>query len=242
MTPPARACSRSPRSHGIEAPSPERAVGLLRQAERAAGDAVVQAQDDVRDAQRRAAERAGMEARIAGERVQVAVLGDLALELRADRFGEYIVQETLDVLAAGASEELMRISGDRYSLVPIEGDFHVVDHANADERRSVKTLSGGETFLASLALALALSRHVGELATEGLGAKLEAVFIDEGFGTLDPETLEEVIDALERLREEDLVVGVVGHVPALAERVRAGLEVQKHEGRSRIVQTGGGGS
>jgi exonuclease SbcC len=78
---------------------------------------------------------------------------------------------------------------------------------------------------------------VGELATEGLGAKLEAVVIDEGFGTLDPETPEEVIDALERLRADDLVVGVISHVPTLAERVRAGLEVHKEQGRSRIVQS-----
>jgi DNA repair protein SbcC/Rad50 len=178
-----------------------------------------------------------MEERVRDEREQIAVLGELANELRADRFGEYIVEETLLLLAAHASEELLRISDGRYSLVPADGDFRVIDHANADEQRSVKTLSGGETFLASLSLALALSRHVGELATEGLGAKLEAVFIDEGFGTLDPETLEEVIDALERLRADDLVVGVISHVPALAERVRAGLEVRKEEGRSRIVQT-----
>jgi DNA repair protein SbcC/Rad50 len=61
--------------------------------------------------------------------------------------------------------------------------------------------------MASLSLALALSKHVTELAGEGLGTRLEAVFIDEGFGSLDPETLEEVIDALERLREEDLLIG-----------------------------------
>jgi len=116
-------------------------------------------------------------------------------------------------------------------------DFHVVDHHNADERRSVKTLSGGETFLASLALALALSRHVGDLAREGLGARLEAVFIDEGFGALDPETLEEVIDALERLRAEELLVGVISHVPVLAERIRSGLEVRTDQGHSTITPT-----
>jgi exonuclease SbcC len=219
----------------IAAPTAERALTLLRTGEQAARDAATKAQSAAEEGERRAGERRDMEARIKDEREQVTILGDLALELRSDRFGDYIITETLDLLAIHASEELLRISGERYSLVSVDGDFRVVDHANADEQRSVKTLSGGETFLASLALALALSQHVGDLATEGLGAKLEAVFIDEGFDTLDPETLDVVIDALERLRADDLVVGVISHVPELAERVRTGLEVQKEEGRSRIV-------
>ena len=222
----------------IEYESTDQALTQLRAAERDAATTATRAQSAVDEAIRRADERTAMEERVKDEQERIAVLAALAHELRADRFGEYIVEETLGMLAAKASEELLRISDGRYSLVPVEGDFHVVDHANADERRSVKTLSGGETFLASLALALALSRHVGDLATEGLGAKLEAVFIDEGFGSLDPATLEEVIDALERLRAEDLVVGVISHVPELAQRVRSGLEVHKDEGRSRIVAVG----
>ena len=145
------------------------------------------------------------------------------------------MQETLDALAVHASKELLRISDDRYSLVSEDGEFCVVDHINADEKRSVRTLSGGETFIASLSLALALSKHVSELAGEGLGARLEAVFIDEGFGSLDPETLEEVIDALERLREDDLLIGVISHVPALAERIGVGLQVRKDGNRSVLV-------
>jgi exonuclease SbcC len=219
----------------LQAPNADRALNQIRTAEREARDAATKAQSAAGEAERRASERVEMEERTKDEREQIAVLSSLALELRGDRFGEYIVLETLAILAAHASEELLRVSDDRYSLIPVEGDFQVVDHANADERRSVKTLSGGETFLASLALALALSRHVGDLATEGLGAKLEAVFIDEGFGTLDPETLDEVIDALERLRADELIVGVISHVPELAQRVRSGLEVRKEGGRSRIL-------
>jgi DNA repair protein SbcC/Rad50 len=219
----------------MQAPNAERALHQIRTAEREARDAATKAQSAAEEAERRASERVEMEERTKDEKEQIAILSSLALELRGDRFGEYIVLETLAILAARASEELLRISDGRYSLIPVEGDFQVVDHANADERRSVKTLSGGETFLASLALALALSRHVGDLATEGLGAKLEAVFIDEGFGTLDPETLDEVIDALDRLRADDLIVGVISHVPELAQRVRSGLEVRKEDGRSRIL-------
>lgn len=221
-------------AHEVAAPSADSALAALRGAERAAATSVVRAESAVEEAERRLQEREDMEARIAEDREQISILAALSLELRADRFGEFIVKETLDLLAVRASDELKRISDGRYSLTQVDGDFVVVDHANADETRSVKTLSGGETFLASLSLALALSAHVGELAAVGLGAKLEAVFIDEGFGTLDPDTLEEVIDALERLRAADLLVGVISHVPVLAQRVRAGLEVHKVDGGSVV--------
>lgn len=64
------------------------------------------------------------------------------------------------------------------------------------------------------------------------------MFIDEGFGTLDPATLDDVIDALERLRAQELVVGVISHVPELAQRIQSGLSVQQINGRSRIVPVG----
>jgi exonuclease SbcC len=67
-----------------------------------------------------------------------------------------------------------------------------------------------------------------------MGAKLQTVFIDEGFGTLDPETLEDVVDALERLREGNLLVGVISHVPLLSQRIRAGLKVEKAGGWSTV--------
>ena len=225
-------------AHGVEASDRERALELLNQAHQQAIKATATAQAALEEGERRVAQRAEMEEQIKDEREQIVVLDALARELQVDRFGEYIVEETLELLSARASEELLRISGGRYSLTPIKGEFQVVDRANADELRSVKTLSGGETFLASLALALALSRHVGELAGDGMGGKLESVFIDEGFGTLDPATLDEVIDALERLRADELVVGVISHVPELAQRIQSGLSVQQVDGRSRIVAVG----
>jgi exonuclease SbcC len=208
--------------------------------------AVAGAADEARDGRVRAeaahtrlgeqvAQREQLEAQIAADMTRIKVLDVLATELKADHFIEFIVQETLDLLAMHASDELVRISDNRYRLASKDGDFFVIDQVNADEQRSVRTLSGGETFMASLALALALSQHVSELAGEGLGAHLEAVFIDEGFGALDPESLEEVIDALERLRDDELLVGVISHVPALAERIRIGLEVRKDGNRSMVV-------
>jgi exonuclease SbcC len=219
----------------LPAPTPADALRALGAADRTAVQAAASAASAIEHARRRLAERQTLEGQIAEERRRAEVFAALALDLRTDRFGEYIIQETMAVLAARASDELLRISDSRYSLATDGGDFEVIDHANADERRSVKTLSGGETFLASLSLALALSRHIGELAGEGLGARLEAVFIDEGFGTLDPATLDEVIDALERLREENLIVGVISHVPELAQRIGVGIEVHKDGGRSTVT-------
>jgi DNA repair protein SbcC/Rad50 len=222
----------------IDAADAAEALTLLKDGEQSAIKLATQALAAVEECERNIETRSKLEAEAKEDREQIAVLATLSQELQNNRFGEYIIEETLSLLSDHASGELKRISGGRYSLRPAKGEFEVIDHQNADERRSVRTLSGGETFLASLALALALSRHVGELASEGMGAKLESVFIDEGFGTLDPATLDEVIDALERLRAEELVVGVISHVPELAQRIQNGLEVRQVDGRSRIMVAG----
>jgi exonuclease SbcC len=130
-----------------------------------------------------------------------------------------MLTEALDVLIGAASITLFALSQGRYSLASNDDEeFVVVDHANADETRSVRTLSGGETFQASLALALALSDQLATLSTAG-GAKLDAILLDEGFGSLDADTLDAVASTIEALGTEGRMVGVVTHVPALAERV-----------------------
>lgn len=220
--------------HEVAAEGGRDGAAVLRETTETALEARGKLREQAQQMAKRLGQRKELEERTAAQREEVEVLSALSAELRANRFVGFILQETLDLLALRASDELMRISDERYGLVSEEGDFSVVDHINADERRSVNTLSGGETFLASLALALALSQHVGDLATEGMGAKLKAVFIDEGFGTLDPETLEDVIDALERLQEGELMVGVITHVPALAERIQVGVRIEKDHGRSTV--------
>jgi exonuclease SbcC len=222
-------------SHGIEVAQAPAALCALEELSGSAMTAQGSAQQRVASLSAQLEHRRRLEAQIEDDRARAEVLSVLARELRADRFIEFIIQETLDLLATRASDELRRISDGRYSLTSADGQFSVIDHLNADEQRSVKTLSGGETFLASLALALALSQHVTDLAGEGLGARLEAVFIDEGFGALDPETLEEVIDALERLRDAQLIVGVISHVPEVAARIGEGLEVRRDGSRSVIL-------
>ncbi len=104
----------------------------------------------------------------------------------------------------------------------------MVDHWSGDSVRSVRTLSGGETFLASLALALALAESLAELSTGGRAAEaLESLFLDEGFGTLDSETLDVVVGALDALHGGRRLVGIVTHVRELAERLPARLEVRR---------------
>jgi exonuclease SbcC len=151
----------------------------------------------------------------------------LARELRADRFEKWLLTEALEVLVASASQTLYSLSGGEYSLrYSAEGEFVVVDHRDADMTRSAKTLSGGETFQASLALALALSDQLASLSASG-GAKLDAIFLDEGFGTLDADTLDTVATTIEALGTTGRMVGVVTHVPALAERVPVRYRVQR---------------
>lgn len=101
--------------------------------------------------------------------------------------------------------------------------------------RETSTLSGGETFLASLALALGLADVV---AAESGGARIEALFVDEGFGTLDEETLDEVMDVLDGLREGGRVVGVVSHVAELRHRIPSQVQVRKARSGSALSVLG----
>lgn len=220
----------------IERPArrPDEIAAQLERAAVLAHGAAVGADKDVEALRTRIKERQKLEGDIRRDRLQCSLYKALAAELRADRFIAFMLEQSMNQLALQASDELLRISDGRYSLIAHEGCFEVIDHHNADEQRSVATLSGGETFLASLSLALALSVGLRELAGTASG-RLETIFIDEGFGALDPETLEVVVDALERLRDGDRMVGVITHVPTLAERIPSGLLVEKNGGSSRIL-------
>ena len=136
-------------------------------------------------------------------------------------------------MAAAGSERLLFLSQERYRLAFEEDEFFVEDGQNGDERRSVRTLSGGETFLASLALALALSDQLQSLAVTSR-ARLQSLFIDEGFGALDQEVLEVASEALSQLGGQDRLVGVITHVSELAERLPVRIEVKKLPAGSRL--------
>jgi DNA repair protein SbcC/Rad50 len=196
-----------------------------------ASNAAVRLLGETERMQRDIARAAELQERKKGLDEEAALAGQLAQHLQANQFIAYVQEEALSVLAADGSRHLLALSQGRYSLGCSDQDFHVVDHWNADRERSVKTLSGGETFLASLALALALAERLADLAAEGrAGDRLESLFLDEGFGTLDAETLDLVVQAIETLQGGNRVVGVVTHINELAERLPARVVVSGGQG------------
>ena len=184
------------------------------------------------------AERERLEREITDLDRQAAVAETLGEHLRASQFEAWLLTEALERLAEGAGVHLEEISRGRFTLGfdPQTRDFQVIDHAHASERRPVRTLSGGETFLASLALALALADQLRDLAADAT-ARLEAVFLDEGFGTLDADSLEVVAGAIENLAAGDRMVGIVTHVPDLAERMPVQLRVIRTPDGARVEKT-----
>lgn len=201
-------------------------LARIRQEKTSCSTAAALAEKEAESLRDKLVARTKLEGQIAAHRAEQATYSDLQKELKNDRIVQFLQAEALVVLAAGATEHLRDLSGGRYRLVYEDDRFFVVDAWNGEERRHVRTLSGGETFLASLALALALSEQVQLLAVSE-HRRLDSLFLDEGFGTLDSETLEEVVQAIEQLGGDGRLVGVITHVPELAERLPVRLEVTK---------------
>ncbi|MCJ1880248.1 MULTISPECIES: AAA family ATPase [Pseudomonas] len=142
------------------------------------------------------------------------------------RYRRFAQGLTLDHLVHLANRQLQRLHG-RYQLARRsdgELELEVVDTWQGDTARDCKTLSGGESFLVSLALALALSDLVSHKTS------IDSLFLDEGFGTLDGETLEVALDALDSLNATGKTIGVISHVEALKERIPVQLKVHKGVG------------
>ncbi len=152
----------------------------------------------------------------------------LALDMKGNEFQDYLLAGVQQQLLKRASQTMRTITQDRYALELINAEFHVRDAWNGLEARGVKTLSGGESFIASLSLALSLSDYLA--GSQALGA----LFLDEGFGTLDANALEMVANTLENLNITGRMVGVITHVAALAERLPMRLLIEKAQDSSRI--------
>ncbi|ERN41448.1 ATPase involved in DNA repair [Rubidibacter lacunae KORDI 51-2] len=158
---------------------------------------------------------------------QVDALHAIAQQLQSNQFQGYILEAFEQDLALQGSRYLQDLTR-RYTLA-LDGDKYVVEDGwNGGETRPVQTLSGGETFVASLSVGLALSELLAGSAEVG------SLFLDEGFGTLDPETLESAIQALETLRRSHRIVGLITHVRELADRLPAQIEVTKSPDGSRV--------
>ncbi len=169
------------------------------------------------------------------EEASLRVYDLLAGDLRSDKFQAYVLQEVFTELVQGASARLLMLTAERYSLQFNDDEIRVVDHDNADETRISDTLSGGETFLTSLALALELSDQV----QRAVGAvNLDSLFIDEGFGTLDPDTLALVSETLQTLRVGGRMVGIITHIPELRDEFAQQVIVTKHQGFSTVEVRG----
>lgn len=170
--------------------------------------------------------RRELEARLAEVVREMGLWEKLAFDLQQNNFPAYLLGLRQRNLVERADELMATLSAGRYRLRSKEDEYQVLD-LWTEAVRPVKTLSGGESFLASLSLALALSEELSR-------GRLGALFLDEGFGTLDPETLEVVAGVLEALPTRGRLVGIVTHVEALAERLPARLVVRKHPSGSRV--------
>ena len=171
-------------------------------------------------------------------------LADLAAGLGANTLrmtlSSFVLAARLEEVAAAASERLLKMTSGRYSLVHTDarrgagrsglGLLACDGWTGVD--RETSTLSGGETFLASLALALGLADVV---TGEAGGTRIEALFVDEGFGSLDEDTLEEVMTVLDGLREGGRMVGIVSHVAELRQRIPAQVRVHKGQAGSHLT-------
>ncbi|MCA1053655.1 SMC family ATPase [Rossellomorea aquimaris] len=171
----------------------------------------------------------------------VGHLADIARGQNTNRitFERYVLASFLEDILRIANERLIKMTSGRYNLIRktdrSKGNVQsglellVFDQYTGQERH-VKTLSGGESFKASLALALGLADVVQQYAG---GVSLETMFIDEGFGTLDPESLDHAIEALMDIQSSGRLVGLISHVPELKERIDARLEVISSKSGSR---------
>ena len=156
---------------------------------------------------------------------KLAVAEDIYTKLRTKDFVSFLVDKKLKNVVAMASQRLNKISNGRYQLTSDESsNFYVVDFFNEGKRRRTATLSGGETFVVSLCLALALSK---QLQLKGK-RPLEFFFLDEGFGSLDSKLLDKVMDSIENIRsEEKIKIGIITHLEELKLRVLKRIQVEK---------------
>ena len=205
-------------------------------------------------AQDRAATLAGLLPRFTADLAALRPLRERAEEARrlADLAGgqgantlrmtlsSFVLAARLEEVAEAASQRLLAMTAGRYSLAHTDarrgggrsGLGLLACDAWTGQERDTSTLSGGETFLASLALALGLADVV---TAEAAGVPIEALFVDEGFGSLDEDTLEEVMNVLDGLREAGRMVGIVSHVSELRQRIPAQVHVRRGRAGSSVA-------
>jgi exonuclease SbcC len=239
----------------LEPPAPVEASRDLVARARAEHEAAVGAHDVARAT---VSQLSGLQPQLAGALAALAPLiataaearhlADLAAGLGGNQYkmtlSSFVLAARLEEVAAAASQRLLAMTAGRYSLAHTDarkgggkaGLGLLACDSWTGQDRDTSTLSGGETFLASLALALGLADAV---TAEAAGTPMEALFVDEGFGTLDEDTLEEVMTVLDGLREGGRMVGIVSHVSELRQRIPAQVHVRKGHHGSHVHVTSG---
>lgn len=177
----------------------------------------------VDDLKKRLKEKAALEEKVASVRRERDLIAKLKSLIRDNKFMEYIAGEHLVNISRAASRTLIDLTDGRYYLSYTDNNFCVGDNYNGGELRKVKTLSGGETFLVSLSLALALSAAICNRSLKSI----EFFFLDEGFGTLDGDLIDTVLGALEKLKNDNFSIGLISHVEELKHRINSKILVSK---------------
>jgi exonuclease SbcC len=198
---------------------------------------------EIADLERRCAEKEQEEQKLREAETESLLAADLRKLLGAE-FTDYLSEGAIKALMRDASAHLQKLTHGRYSF-KIESkrrtiDLLIVDHEDQQRARPTHSLSGGETFLASLAIALALSQSFREIATgKAATTSTDCLILDEGFGTLDREGLQLVTETLQELRgEEGRMVGIITHVEEVAAAMPTRIEVHKGSRSSTITVTG----
>ncbi|MDR0570665.1 MAG: SMC family ATPase [Clostridiales Family XIII bacterium] len=227
----------------------KRELTAEKQARVSAATAIASRLDKNRDIQKRLAEKEKEAAAVGGRLIWMKALSDTANGQLSGKdkimLETYVQISCFERVIRRANLRLMVMSSGQYELKRAESaenqkaqsglDLNVVDHYNATER-SVKTLSGGESFMASLSLALGLS---DEIQSASGGVRLDAMFVDEGFGSLDEDALSQALKVLKGLAESNLLVGIISHVSELKERIDRQIAVRKEKsGGSRVEVLG----
>ena len=155
---------------------------------------------------------------------------ELSVVLKGKALAEYVAEEYLQEIIYSANQKLSLLLDGKYLLMYKNKEFWVQDNFNDGVIRSASTLSGGETFLVSLSLALAISDSISMLSSRNI----EFFFLDEGFGTLDPELCETVVSALHKLENNNLKIGLISHIVELEEAIKNKVYVAKTNSGSKI--------
>ncbi|MBQ7642667.1 MAG: hypothetical protein IJS67_02075, partial [Clostridia bacterium] len=160
------------------------------------------------------------------ETAKATMFGKLYEAGKDKKFIEFVAAEFLSDIAESARKTLLELSGGKYDVTYVDGldgkdGFFVVDNLNGGVRRSVSSLSGGETFLVSLSLALSLSSEIYRKSKR----PMEFFFLDEGFGTLDGDLVDTVIGSLFKLRNDNFTIGLISHLQEMKNRIEAQIIV-----------------